>query len=69
MICYFRRKKQSLSSQTRIKAALLLAKSRKTPTFALANKKWRFRLAARTHASHAWNTSSILVGATTSERF
>ena len=25
---------------------------------------WRFRLAARTHASHAWNTSSILVGAT-----
>ena len=24
----------------------------------------RFRLAARTHASHAWNTSSILVGAT-----
>ena len=29
---------------------------------------WRFRLAARTHASHAWNTSSILVGATTAER-
>ena len=41
-------------------------------TFALAkgNKrvpltcKWRFRLAARTHASHAWNTGSIPVGAT-----
>ena len=26
--------------------------------------KWRFRLAARTHASHAWNTGSIPVGAT-----
>ena len=25
---------------------------------------WRFRLAARTHASHAWNTGSIPVGAT-----
>ena len=26
--------------------------------------KWRFRLVARTHASHAWNTGSIPVGAT-----
>ena len=25
---------------------------------------WRFRLVARTHASHAWNTGSIPVGAT-----
>lgn len=24
---------------------------------------WHFRLTVRTHASHAWNTSSILVGA------
>ena len=37
------------------------------PNFALAFQKWRFRLAARTHASHAWNTGSIPVGATTSE--
>ena len=29
---------------------------------------WRFRLAARTHASHAWNTGSIPVGATTKQR-
>ena len=28
---------------------------------------WRFRLAARTHASHAWNTGSIPVGATIKE--
>ena len=35
------------------------------PNFALAIQKWRFRLAARTHASHAWNTGSIPVGATT----
>ena len=28
------------------------------------NKIWRFRLVARTHASHAWNTGSIPVGAT-----
>ena len=27
-------------------------------------KIWRFRLVARTHASHAWNTGSIPVGAT-----
>ena len=27
-------------------------------------KSWRFRLVARTHASHAWNTGSIPVGAT-----
>ena len=27
-------------------------------------KLWRFRLVARTHASHAWNTGSIPVGAT-----
>ena len=27
-------------------------------------KTWRFRLVARTHASHAWNTGSIPVGAT-----
>ena len=27
-------------------------------------KEWRFRLAARTHASHAWNTGSIPVVAT-----
>ena len=26
--------------------------------------QWRFRLVARTHASHAWNTGSIPVGAT-----
>ena len=30
----------------------------------MANGQWRFRLAARTHASHAWNTGSIPVGAT-----
>ena len=30
------------------------------------NKIWRFRLVARTHASHAWNTGSIPVGATNS---
>ena len=29
---------------------------------------WRFRLAARTHASHAWNTGSIPVGATIKEK-
>ena len=29
-----------------------------------AKIKRRFRLAARTHASHAWNTGSIPVGAT-----
>ena len=29
---------------------------------------WRFRLAARTHASHAWNTGSIPVGATKMRR-
>ena len=28
---------------------------------------WRFRLVARTHASHAWNTGSIPVGATKSK--
>ena len=27
-------------------------------------KKWRFRLGVRTHASHAWNTGSIPVVAT-----
>ena len=31
--------------------------------------KWRFRLAARTHASHAWNTGSIPVGATKRDTF
>ena len=31
-------------------------------------KLWRFRLVARTHASHAWNTGSIPVGATSSVR-
>ena len=39
----------------------------KNTTFALAfgkGKTRRFRLAARTHASHAWNTGSIPVGAT-----
>ena len=30
-------------------------------------KLWRFRLVARTHASHAWNTGSIPVGATSSK--
>lgn len=30
----------------------------------LQEAEWRFRLTVRTHASHAWNTSSILVGAT-----
>ena len=41
-----------------------MAGIKKISTFALANEKWRFRLAARTHASHAWNTGSIPVGAT-----
>ena len=36
-------------------------KSVKTADFL---KIWRFRLVARTHASHAWNTGSIPVGAT-----
>ena len=31
-------------------------------------KKWRFRLGVRTHASHAWNTGSIPVVATKTER-
>ena len=44
---------------------IFLAGSKKYITFALAFSKWRFRLAARTHASHAWNTGSIPVGATT----
>ena len=36
-----------------------------SPSFRSTNfAKWRFRLAARTHASHAWNTGSIPVGAT-----
>ena len=41
-----------------------MAVQKKSSNFALANEKWRFRLAARTHASHAWNTGSIPVGAT-----
>ena len=36
----------------------------------IANLKlWRFRLVARTHASHAWNTGSIPVGATSVRTF
>ena len=34
------------------------------PYLCRAKMKRRFRLAARTHASHAWNTGSIPVGAT-----
>ena len=34
-----------------------------------AKMKRRFRLAARTHASHAWNTGSIPVGATKRHSF
>ena len=30
---------------------------------------WRFRLVARTHASHAWNTGSIPVGATKESKY
>ena len=33
------------------------------------NKIWRFRLVARTHASHAWNTGSIPVGATKKSKY
>ena len=40
-------------------------KSSKLKSIKVANLKlWRFRLVARTHASHAWNTGSIPVGAT-----
>ena len=45
----------------------LLAKevAKRVPTqLPLGFCRWRFRLAARTHASHAWNTGSIPVGAT-----
>ncbi len=38
--------------------------TRKREQESFRKAKWRFRLAARTHASHAWNTGSIPVGAT-----
>ena len=39
------------------------------PYLCRAKMKRRFRLAARTHASHAWNTGSIPVGATKRHSF
>ena len=64
LFCCFKRFIYGKMNFFQKKSGSTIAYIKKTPYLCIAKMKRRFRLVARTHASHAWNTGSIPVGAT-----